>query len=144
MNILDTPLQWTDTLATGVEEIDSQHHYLLHAINQAREELLEANALDRLEPITRELLAYALFHFETEETLMEEYGYPAAEAADAERHCREHRDFSASVLKFREALNREEEVSVEALLQFLEHWLIEHIMQTDQQLGRFIREKRGF
>lgn len=143
MNHSPITLEWTEKLATGIEEIDSQHRYLISAIKAASEELIEKHDLSRIGQITKDLLAYAIFHFETEEDLMQEYGYSLGAAADAERHHQEHRDFSAKVIAVRDALNAGQPVAPEDLIAFLENWLVGHIMATDQLLGAFIREKRG-
>lgn len=136
-------IQWSDKLATGVEEIDSQHRYLINAINNAREALIERRDLERIGPLTKDLLAYAIFHFDTEEDLMREYGYDREAGADAAAHHQEHRDFSARVIAIRDALNEGLPVAAEDLVGFLENWLIGHIMQTDQKFGAFVRGKRG-
>lgn len=136
-------IHWSDKLATGVEEIDSQHRYLINAINDAREALIERRDLARIGPITKDLLAYAIFHFETEEDLMAEYGYEREAGPDAAAHHQEHRDFSARVIAIRDALNEGLPVAAEDLVGFLENWLIGHIMQTDQKFGAFVRGKRG-
>lgn len=143
MNSRPPAIQWSDKLATGIEEIDSQHHYLINAINEAREALIERRNLGRIEPITKDLLAYAIFHFDTEEELMRNYGYDREAGADAGLHHQEHRDFSARVIAIRDALNEGLPVAAEDLVSFLENWLIGHIMQTDQKLAAFIRRKRG-
>lgn len=135
-------IHWSDELATGVEEIDSQHRYLINAINDAREALIEHHDLTRIGPITKDLLAYAIFHFETEEDLMREYGYDREAVPDAAAHHQEHRDFSARVIAIRDALNEGLPVAAEDLIDFLENWLIGHIMQTDQKFGAFARGKR--
>lgn len=143
MNPHPPAIQWSDRLATGVDEIDSQHRYLINAINAAREALVERHDLGRIEPITKDLLAYAIFHFDTEEDLMHEYAYDREAGADASQHHQEHRDFSARIIAIRDALNEGQPVAPEDLVSFLENWLIGHIMKTDQKLGAFIRGKRG-
>lgn len=143
MKTSHSALRWSDKLATGIDEIDSQHRYLIGAIDEARETLLERRDLSRIGPLTKDLLAYAIFHFETEEDLMRQYGYDREAGADAGQHHQEHRDFSARVIAVRDALAAGQTVAPEILIEFLENWLIGHIMQTDQKLGAFLREKRG-
>lgn len=132
---------WNDTMATGIGDIDSQHRYLIHALAAAREQLPHLDEPDKLEAITKDLLGYALFHFETEEALMADFGYAASSPEEAERHHREHREFSSQVLSVREALQEGHAVSGESVLDFLESWLVNHIMKTDQLLGVYLREK---
>ena len=86
------PLVWNDSLMTGVPDIDEQHRILVHSLTEARAKLADETSPDVLEAITQDLLAYALYHFETEEALMHETGYTAAAGADARQHLAEHRD----------------------------------------------------
>jgi hypothetical protein len=69
------PLVWSDRYATGVEAIDEQHMILVHTLNEAATKLAEDASVEHLDRITQDLLAYALYHFETEESLMQQYGY---------------------------------------------------------------------
>ena len=136
------PLVWTDSYATGVEEIDEQHMILVHTLNEASRKLGEDASIERLAAITRDLLAYALYHFETEEGLMRQYGYDELSAEDSAVHLAQHRDFSAKVVAVRGGLKTGNPISAEDLLAFLNAWLVNHILHTDKRLGTFILEKR--
>lgn len=132
------PLVWNDALITGVSEIDDQHRILVNTLNEANAVLAANTTPDFLEQITRDLLSYALYHFETEEQLMQQYGYTEAVAADAEHHHREHRAFSSKVVAVREGLKGGVMISREELLSFLNNWLVNHIQHTDMKLSAFI------
>ena len=142
MSAVFDPIEWTDQLATGIAEIDRQHRFLVDAINDANHKLTDFPDLKLIEQITKDLLGYAIYHFETEEDLMLEYGYTAESTADAELHERQHRDFSVRVMAIRDSLRGGNQVSIEDLLGFLNRWLISHIMDTDQLLASFIRQKK--
>jgi hemerythrin-like metal-binding protein len=90
-----------------------------------------------------DLLSYALYHFETEEDLMIQYGYNETSAEDAERHQNEHRAFSSRVVAVREGLKGGIMISREDLLSFLNNWLVNHILNTDKKLANFIIAKRN-
>jgi hemerythrin-like metal-binding protein len=136
-------IEWTEQLVTGIPEIDRQHRFLINAINDAKHKLSEFPDLKLIEQITKDLLGYAIYHFETEEDLMLEHGYTEESKADADLHQRQHRDFSAQVMAVRDTLHAGNPVSVEELLGFLDDWLISHIMNTDQRLAAFIRQKQA-
>ncbi len=136
------PLVWNDSLITGVAEIDEQHHILVHILNEAGEKLSHGASLDDYEAITHELLSYALYHFETEEALMQEYGYAQDEAPDANRHEAEHRSFTQQVLAVREQLKAGILTPPDILMAFLNDWLLRHIMLTDKRLAAFILARR--
>lgn len=136
------PLVWNDSFLTGVEEIDEQHQILVNTLNEANARLVEDASLEFLEQITRDLLSYALYHFETEEGLMKEYGYTEDSAADADTHLQQHRSFSSKVVAVRDGLKAGTLISREDLLSFLNGWLVNHILSTDKKLGAFIAAKR--
>lgn len=137
-------LVWNDALATGVAEIDEQHQILINSINEANVRLGSVQVTaDVLQKITQDLLSYALYHFETEEELMQEYGYAQSEAEDQARHHQQHREFSATVVEVREGIKAGRLISREDLLSFLNGWLINHILNTDKKLGEFILAKRA-
>lgn len=137
------PIEWTDQLLTGVAEIDKQHRILIDSINEANIRLMADHDLKLVEQITKDLLSYAIYHFETEEDLMLHYDYDGESAEDAELHQKQHREFSTQVLAVRDGLRAGKAISREDLLAFLNGWLISHIMNTDQRLGAFIRQKRN-
>ena len=137
------PLVWNDSLITGVPEIDAQHRILVHTLNEAGDRLSRGASVEDYEAISRELLSYALYHFETEEALMQEYGYAQDEAPDAHRHEAEHRSFTQQVLAVREQLKAGILTPPDSLMAFLNDWLLRHIMLTDKRLAAFILARRS-
>ncbi len=137
-------LVWNDTLATGVSEIDEQHKILINSINEANIRMSSTQvSAETLQKITQNLLSYALYHFETEEELMQTYGYAQSQGMDQEAHHQQHREFSATVVQVREGIKAGRLISREDLLSFLNGWLIQHILHTDKKLGNFILAKRA-
>lgn len=136
------PIAWNDSLITGVPEIDAQHQILVHTLNEAGERLRHGASVEDYEAITHELLSYALYHFETEEALMQEYGYEHSDAHDTHRHQAEHRGFTHQVIAVREQLKAGILTPPESLLAFLNDWLLRHIMLTDKRLATFILARR--
>lgn len=136
-------LVWDESYATGVTEIDEQHMILVHTLNEASVKLAGDASIDQLEQITQDLLAYALYHFETEETLMQEYGYEEGAPQDQATHLEQHRAFSAKVVAVRESLKSGHAIMPADLLAFLNQWLVNHILNTDKRLGAFIVAKRA-
>ena len=142
MTTTASPLVWDDSFATGVSEIDEQHMILVHTLNEASERLSSDSSLETLEQITQDLLSYALYHFETEEELMQEYGYEEGSEEDAQYHLQQHRSFSAKVVAVRDGLKSATPIAPADLLAFLNEWLVNHILNTDKKLGAFIINKR--
>ena len=98
---LTVKLEWKEEFETGITEIDEQHLILVNAINDASEKLSGDISVDLLEQITIDLLSYALYHFETEEEMMQRSGYASKDYDSANRHYEEHRFFSSKVLAIR-------------------------------------------
>lgn len=135
------PIEWTDALCTGVAEIDRQHRILVNTLNEANAKLSEDLDVVVAEQITKDLLSYAIYHFETEEDMMQDHGYVAASPEEAETHQRQHRDFSREVVAVREGLKQGKQIVREELLAFLNGWLINHILNTDMKLAAHILGK---
>jgi len=135
---MPTPILWNDAMLTGVEEIDRQHRVLVSTLNEIIESLPHGANEETAERVTRDLLGYTLYHFETEQGLMESHGYLEAFGFDAQSHLTQHRAFTERVEAMRERVNRGEPLDVPSLLRFLRQWLVGHIMNTDRRLGDFI------
>lgn len=139
---VSAPLVWNDDYVTGVPEIDEQHMILVHTLNEASEKLGEDSSIENLQEITQNLLSYALYHFDTEEELMQEYGYESESEDEADTHMKQHRAFSAKVVAVRDGLKSNTPIAPEDLLDFLNDWLVNHILNTDKKLAAFIIAKR--
>ncbi len=135
------PIIWNDSYLTGIKRIDEQHKVLVNTLNEANARLSTSVTRDLLEQITRDLLSYAIYHFETEESLMQEYDYVGLSPTEAEQHRLEHRNFSQQVVALREGLRDGRLVTREELLSFLNNWLINHILHTDLRLGAFLTDR---
>jgi hemerythrin-like metal-binding protein len=135
-------LVWQDDFATGVPEIDEQHMILVHTLNEAGETLRKDASMAVFERITQDLLSYALYHFDTEEGLMQEYAYNEQSREEATRHQEQHRAFSTKVLAVRDSLKAGVKIPPGEILAFLNEWLVNHIQNTDKLLAKFIIAKR--
>jgi hemerythrin-like metal-binding protein len=134
---------WNDDLVTGVDKIDAQHRILVNSINEANTKLSASPSAEVLDQISLKLLGYALYHFETEEELMQRFNYAEANAEDAAIHLRQHRTFSSIVVSIRERIKEGQLISREELFTFFNSWLIDHVLKTDKHLAAFILEKGG-
>jgi hemerythrin-like metal-binding protein len=134
-------IKWDESMTTGIAAIDKQHRYLVDTLQEANAKLLDEHNSALLKQIAKELLGYAIMHFETEEALMQRYGYAADYPQQARDHISQHRDFSSHVVAVNDQLREGQEVSRIEVLEFLNHWLHHHILGTDQQLAKFLNLK---
>lgn len=134
-------IRWDKSYEVGVEDIDEQHHILVNTLNDANELLTKECSLENLQRITKDLLSYALYHFETEEELMLKYNYEGERPQEYEKHMKQHRDFSEKVVEIRESLKLGNLIEQKELIGFLTNWLLNHINKTDKKLGLFLKDK---
>lgn len=137
------PIEWTASFDTGVPEIDEQHRILVHTLNDANARMQGNPDLGVVEEITQDLLSYALYHFETEEGLMQAYGYSDGSPTDAEAHLQQHRSFSSKVVAVRDNLRAGIPISREDLIGFLSDWLVKHILNTDKKFAAYLLARRA-
>lgn len=131
-------ITWGPNLVTGIASIDEQHRVLVDMCNEAHA-LLQAHATpETTKRIVRDLMSYALYHFETEEELADTCGYAASEPEDNAAHRAQHRAFAKAVADMQMEMARGNAISVQALFDFLRGWLTGHILGTDMKLAAFI------
>lgn len=129
---------WGRELETGVRAIDLQHEELIGMLNRLID-VHETGDPAVFQDVLRQLDAYILFHFSTEEALMR--GMAGAEGHVGE-HVSQHRGFLARVSSLRTSAGNDAAADVEALVQFLTRWLLAHIMKTDRQLAAWLNARR--
>lgn len=131
-------IEWRDSLAIGVEEIDSQHKELLARFNKLLSACEGGKGISELRELLTFLDDYVKRHFSDEEALQRRHGYP-----DYESHKQEHDSFISRLKALKEEISSEG-VAVHHVMEtnnMLLKWLINHISRVDTQLGKFIRNK---
>ena len=114
-------------LATGVPVIDRQHARMASLLNRVADAVKGGEGPERVTGLLDELVAFTRNHFETEQRLMERYGYPEALA-----HAQEHRRLLDDLISIRAHAGG---ASVMLTLQSLKEWLTSHIAHGDRELG---------
>ncbi len=132
---------WSPTFETGIDHVDSQHRFLVDAVNEFGA-LLVADEISFA--AIRELLAkmadYAVFHFTTEEEMMRKAGIDPAHLS---HHVEEHSRFIDEVNRLGGALRPDLPEVGSTFLEFLVDWLSYHILDTDQRMARQLEAIRG-
>lgn len=120
--------KWDEKYSVKVEEIDDQHKHLVELISKLYESINNQSTKDELGGILNELIAYAVLHFSTEEKYFKKFNYE-----NTEEHIKEHEKFATKVSGLKEKYsNNEIEISFE-LIDFLEDWLLDHLVESDQK-----------
>ena len=128
--------EWTQEYSVNVRELDEQHKKLVDMINNLDESMKSENQGDAIKIVLDELLDYTAYHFETEEKLLMQYGYPRLES-----HTKEHDTLSWRVLDMRTRHESGEGVEAKEIIDFLTTWLKNHILFSDKQYGIFLNSK---
>jgi hemerythrin len=128
-----TAVHWSPNLSVGSEEIDSEHAELIDLLNSLaadveagaeRESTLEG--LDRLISGTEQ-------HFRHEEEIMAREDYP-----DLYYHRRIHQALMNEIRNFRGDSEDGMKIGPE-VTDFIRTWLINHIIESDKQLGGYLQ-----
>jgi len=83
---------WSEEFLTQLAAIDRQHQRLVELINRPARTVLEGTGEAAADEIVAELRDFAIYHFETEETIWERYLQSDPWCAE---HCRAHHGFTA-------------------------------------------------
>lgn len=115
----------------GVELIDEQHKKLFELADKAYMLLKDEFALDKYDKIVgiiNELKDYTVFHFKTEEDYMESINYKRLFTQKIE-HAKFIKTLEEVDLRH---IDEKQDESLVKILNFLNNWLIEHILETDK------------
>lgn len=123
---------WDDKYAVGEVLIDGQHRCLFALANK----LLDSNNQGELTSNVMELFRYVRQHFEYEQAVMKLYGYPGylEHVAMHDSLVAELSEVSADICNNRWC--------VPDLQKFMSSWLLDHIVEQDTKLVRYISTKK--
>jgi hemerythrin len=113
--------------------IDSQHQRLVEMINELNEAMASRKGFDITNRVLEKAVAYTVYHFQTEEELMEKFAYP-----DRAAHKAQHEAFKAKVTALKRDFSEHDASVPRELLSYLRDWLTQHIVTVDRELGTFL------
>ncbi|MBE0619837.1 MAG: hemerythrin family protein [Burkholderiales bacterium] len=129
-------LSWRASYQVGVDLIDTEHKYLFKLINEFHDSYAAGNTHKQLLLVLNRLVAYAEEHFQHEETLMQEIGYPRLARQEGM-----HQKLFSSIFELNEKLSVTDAKVDAETLRFLKYWMLEHILKEDMDIGDFMRRK---
>jgi len=136
-DLISTPaFQWREEYNTNIRDVDNDHHELFIKANDLNKAITAGKGRPVLAKTLDFLIDYTVTHFEKEETLMREHGYPEYDA-----HRRKHLELTDEVLEMKKKfLENKVEMDV-AFVSFLREWVINHILTEDRKMVPFFNEK---
>ena len=125
--------RWGAYYETGVEEVDRQHQEVAGLLNDLYEAWLRDAPRKELRDRLGALIIAVTVHFDTEERIMAEHGYP-----DLELHRSEHNFLANHVTGFHQELEVGTAEFSESMMGYLKDWLRNHILVSDKRLGAYL------
>jgi len=127
-------IKWNSDLAVGIEEIDDDHRKLIKYLNDLFAACFAGQGPAVLKDTLCLVQRYTREHFTHEEDIMRKAGFPGLD---------EHRTHHAELVSELDDLIEEFEHGADhdlsnKTLQFLEDWLLHHILIEDKKIGRHI------
>jgi len=127
-------IKWNLDLAVGIEEIDAEHQQLIKQLNDLLAACFAGQGPAVLGKTLCELQKYTREHFAHEEDIMHKNGFPGLQ---------EHRNLHAELVSELDDLIEQFEVGADhelsnKTMQFLEDWLLHHILIEDKKIGRYM------
>jgi hemerythrin len=131
-------IEWSEDLATGVNEIDNQHKELFKRINNMLEACNQGKGKEEVDKVIKFLEDYVVTHFTAEEKYMTTFDYPEYSA-----HKSQHLWFIENFSGLKRKIETEG-VGVHIVIltnNLVVDWLINHIRKLDKALGGFLKAK---
>ncbi|ROR26397.1 hemerythrin [Mobilisporobacter senegalensis] len=124
-----------DEFLTGIELIDDEHRELFRIAQTAMDLYQDeyvADKYDHIIEILKELKAYAIKHFADEEAYMESIQYKRLFTQKIE-----HNAFVEKLNEFDlDKIDENQEGAILDLLNFLNDWLVNHILEKDKLISQ--------
>ncbi|MCX7141477.1 MAG: bacteriohemerythrin [Proteobacteria bacterium] len=128
-------LRWNPLYSVGNDTLDEQHKKLLKLCVEATicmESSATIEEFERFHAILTQMISYAAEHFETEEALLKEHGYP-----QLAEHQEEHQEYIGQLTEL--LMRASEDITDRgALKQCLWTWWSRHILESDMKYSEFI------
>lgn len=128
-------LLWDEKYSVKVQVIDDQHKQMFDTINMLIDILSGVPQKEALDVVINNLIAYKKFHFATEEKYFNEFHFEGAR-----EHIMKHAEFSRALETITIESKGNSTILAFKLIDFLEDWLIGHLMDEDQKYVKCFKE----
>ena len=123
---------WKDSNNAGIPIIDEQHRGIVTTINSLHYFIQNGHGDEIITPTLNILLEYTKIHFNTEEKLIIEAGYPALE---------EHKELHRILVEKTKRISLEADIKNDPamVLDFLKDWWLNHINVEDRKYMPYLK-----
>lgn len=122
-------LVWEEKYSVKVIQIDLQHKKLFDTVNSLIDILATVPVQkEKVDEVIKALVQYKEYHFKTEEQYFDKFHYEGAE-----EHKVKHKEFGEKLEEITRESGGDSVVLAFKLVDFLEDWLIDHLMGEDQK-----------
>lgn len=128
---------WRDSCKVNHPQIDHEHATLLSLLESVYRAILLEQRADAVQDILEALLNAMFLHCETEENLMEAYGYP-----DRAAHIADHEQILDAIFNIRLTAEQPNAVLSLDTIYDLANWMTRHIWEQDLPMVRFIQQRQ--
>ena len=128
-------IEWSDEIKLGVPAIDAEHRRLITLTNDFLTAAEDEALMPQLAAILGELIKQTRAHFQVEELLLDQCGYPYLAAHKAE-HAR--LLVEAEQLHTRFSQPEEDIRLIYETAHYLQYWLLDHIINSDKAYRPFL------
>jgi hemerythrin len=132
-------IEWREDFNINVRQLDQQHREMAELANRLDRAANERQARESIRRILEELIAVTRVHFDTEERLMLEYGYPEYSA-----HAKEHQQLMEQLHAVQRKVDAGANLVFAAGADFSRDWVMVHLLGSDKKLGEFLNRKHVY
>ncbi len=125
-----TYVAWKPYYSVGDSSLDAEHQQILGAIDELYSEMATDKENAKTRKLLDRLVQYTHTHFQHEERIMQEAGYPELAA-----HKIEHERMRQRTVELRTNLSH---VKAADLLRFLKEWWTNHIQAEDKSYSPYL------
>lgn len=127
---------WNEKYCVKIEKLDGHHRKLLAMLEEFYRGVSGKSSQGTLLELIRKLEDYSIYHFTTEETLMQKYDFPGLK-----KHRQEHEAFIKKIGDYRARFESGKMIIGMDITQFVKNWLINHILKTDMAYSKYLTDR---
>lgn len=129
-------ISWDSSVEFGIPAVDQQHRKLVDLVNKLHHAMQNRHGKSVLGQILNELADYTVKHFQSEEKMMADAGYP-----QLEEHKNIHKKLVQQVVDFQHEFEQGTATVTLDLMRFLSDWLVNHIKGDDRKYVPALKAK---